>query len=317
MDIDILLFLQELRESAAPWVTDVLAFLSDALTSMLPVILCAMIYWCINKKAGAKMLMIFNCGNVVNELTKDIACVYRPWIKDSRVQVASQAASTATGYSFPSGHTTAATSFFCGAAQWLQEKHRWVWIPGILIPLFVAFTRLWLCAHTPQDVLVGFLLTLLVVFLVGPLMDWAEKKENRDLKVMAAGLVISAAVLLFVSLKSYPMDYTADGTLLVDPADMLPDCFHKVGGFVGFLCGWVLEKRCVRFEVTGTFLQRALRLVVGVVLMLVAYLLGSHGVTPLLGVYVGKFTSLFLVMFVIAGGYPLLLKLLHGKRAQK
>ncbi len=83
------------------------------------------------------------------------------------------------------------------------------------------------------------------------------------------------------------------------------------------MCGWVLEKRCVRFEVSGTFLQKALRLVIGVVLMLAAYLLGSHVVTPLLGVYVGKFTSLFLVMFVIAGGYPLLLKLVHGKRAQK
>ena len=215
MDIDILLFFQGLRESAAPWVTDVIAALSDGLTSLLPVILCAMIYWCINKSAGAKMLMIYNCGNVVNEMTKDIACVYRPWIKDSRIQVASQAAETATGYSFPSGHTTAATSFFCGAAQWLQEKHRWVWIPGILLPLFVGFTRLWLCAHTPQDVLVAFLLTLAVVFLAGALMDWIEKKPGRDLLVTIIGTVIGVAVLVFVSVKSYPMDYDAEGNLLV------------------------------------------------------------------------------------------------------
>ena len=314
MDIDILLFFQGLRESAAPWVTDVIAALSDGLTSLLPVILCAMIYWCINKSAGAKMLMIYNCGNVVNELTKDIACVYRPWIKDSRIQVASQAAETATGYSFPSGHTTAATSFFCGAAQWLQEKHRWVWIPGILLPLFVGFTRLWLCAHTPQDVLVAFLLTLAVVFLAGALMDWIEKKPGRDLLVTIIGTVIGVAVLVFVSVKSYPMDYNAEGNLLVNYADMLPDAFQKVGGFLGFLYGWMLDRRFVHYSVEGTVLQRIIRFVLGIAVTLGAYLLVSKVIKPVIGVYPGMFLSLFLVMFIITGAYPLAVKLVRGKR---
>ena len=314
MDIDILLFFQGLRESAAPWVTDVIAALSDGLTSLLPVILCAMIYWCINKSAGAKMLMIYNCGNVVNELTKDIACVYRPWIKDSRIQVASQAAETATGYSFPSGHTTAATSFFCGAAQWLQEKHRWVWIPGILLPLFVGFTRLWLCAHTPQDVLVAFLLTLAVVFLAGALMDWIEKKPGRDLLVTIIGTVIGVAVLVFVSVKSYPMDYDAEGNLLVNYADMLPDAFQKVGGFLGFLYGWMLDRRFVHYSVEGTVLQRIIRFVLGIAVTLGAYLLVSKVIKPVIGVYPGMFLSLFLVMFIITGAYPLAVKLARGKR---
>ncbi len=314
MDIDILLFFQGLRESTAPWVTDVIAALSDGLTSLLPVILCAMIYWCINKSAGAKMLMIYNCGNVVNELTKDIACVYRPWIKDSRIQVASQAAETATGYSFPSGHTTAATSFFCGAAQWLQEKHRWVWIPGILLPLFVGFTRLWLCAHTPQDVLVAFLLTLAVVFLAGALMDWIEKKPGRDLLVTIIGTVIGVAVLVFVSVKSYPMDYDAEGNLLVNYADMLPDAFQKVGGFLGFLYGWMLDRRFVHYSVEGTVLQRIIRFVLGIAVTLGAYLLVSKVIKPVIGVYPGMFLSLFLVMFIITGAYPLAVKLVRGKR---
>lgn len=314
MDIDILLFFQGLRESAAPWVTDVIAALSDGLTSLLPVILCAMIYWCINKSAGAKMLMIYNCGNVVNELTKDIACVYRPWIKDSRIQVASQAAETATGYSFPSGHTTAATSFFCGAAQWLQEKHHWVWIPGILLPLFVGFTRLWLCAHTPQDVLVAFLLTLAVVFLAGALMDWIEKKPGRDLLVTIIGTVIGVAVLVFVSVKSYPMDYDAEGNLLVNYADMLPDAFQKVGGFLGFLYGWMLDRRFVHYSVEGTVLQRIIRFVLGIAVTLGAYLLVSKVIKPVIGVYPGMFLSLFLVMFIITGAYPLAVKLARGKR---
>ncbi len=314
MDIDILLYLQGLRESTAPWVTDVIAALSDGLTSLLPVILCALIYWCIDKNAGAKMLMIFNCGNVVNELSKDIACVYRPWVKDSRIQVAAQAAETATGYSFPSGYTTASTSFFCGAAQWLQKKSRWVWVPGILIPLFVGFTRLWLCAHTPQDVLVAFLMTLAVVFLAGALVDWVEKKQGRDLLVTVIGTVIGAAVLLFVSLKSYPADYDASGNLLVNYADMLPDAFNKVGGFLGFLYGWMLERRCIHYEAKGTIWQKIIRFVLGIVVVLGAYLLASKVITPMIGEYPGKFLSLFLVMFLIVGGYPWAVKLVHGKR---
>jgi hypothetical protein len=161
---------------------------------------------------------------------------------------------------------------------------------------------------------VAFLLTLAVVFLAGALMDWIEKKPGRDLLVTIVGTVIGVAVLVFVSVKSYPMDYDAEGNLLVNYADMLPDAFQKVGGFLGFLYGWMLDRRFVHYSVEGTVLQRIIRFVLGIAVTLGAYLLVSKVIKPVIGVYPGMFLSLFLVMFIITGAYPLLVKLVRGKR---
>ena len=61
-------------------------------------------------------------------------------------------------------------------------------------------------------------------------------------------------------------------------------------------------------------LQRIIRFVLGIAVTLGAYLLVSKVIKPVIGVYPGMFLSLFLVMFIITGAYPLAVKLVRGKR---
>ena len=78
------------------------------------IFLISAIYWCLDKKLAEYILVSQGYADLVNGLAKVVACVYRPWILDSRVYPVNEAIPGATGYSFPSGHTTTATTMFAG-----------------------------------------------------------------------------------------------------------------------------------------------------------------------------------------------------------
>lgn len=68
-----------------------------------------------------------------------------------------------TGPSFPSGHETAATAL--ALTLWLILPSKWRWLSVLWIAV-VAFTRLYLGAHTPGDVIGGFAIGLMAVSFV-------------------------------------------------------------------------------------------------------------------------------------------------------
>lgn len=127
------------------------------------------------------MGLCFAGATMVTQLIKNIACVYRPWKQDARLQIAPEAAATATGYSFPSGHATLAASFYGNIAAYLKKYSKWWILPCVLLTLLTAFARNWLGAHTPQDVLVGMMIALVVLLLSKYLLDWADGGQEPRL----------------------------------------------------------------------------------------------------------------------------------------
>lgn len=251
MDIEYLLFLQNLREGAPAWFNALLTAISEFAIGKFAFLIPAVVFWCVSKEAGSYILASHGFAKALNGLVKNIFCVYRPWIRDARVQ--SSLMATATGYSFPSGHTTSATATYGGIGVALKRKtgKTWVLVLCLIPAVITGFARNWVGAHTPQDVVVGFALTLGVLFLTEKLFDWLRVHPEKDVWVTVVVCIGSAALLLFASLKPYPLDYAADGTLLVDPDKMTLDVFSDVGLLVGFFVAWLAERRLVRFAVEG------------------------------------------------------------------
>ena len=135
MDFEYLLFLQNLRAEAPNFINSLLLFISEFAAGSLPVVIIVVFYWCIDKRTGQRMGLCFAGATMVTQLIKNIACVYRPWKQDARLQIAPEAAATATGYSFPSGHATLAASFYGNIAAYLKKYSKWWILPCVLLTL--------------------------------------------------------------------------------------------------------------------------------------------------------------------------------------
>ncbi len=307
MDISYLLFLQSLRDSTNGIFDKFFGYVTTYGEMAGLFALFCMIYWCINKKAGEYMLISLGFSRMLNGLLKVVFCVYRPWIKDPRVIPMGGGTKTATGYSFPSGHTTNAVSCFGGfALNGGCQKALCIvlWICALL----VAFSRNYIGVHTPQDVIVAFTTTTLVLFGIQKLLDKYYDKPNSDLWISGCGLLGCILILLYTANKSYPLDYDSAGKLIVDPAKMVLDSYKNLGYCFGILLGWIIEKRFINFSVEGTVEQKIKRFFICFMLFQVLTLVINPAVASHFPKEAGTLIKPFLQMFYIGCIAPAIIK---------
>lgn len=303
MDIDILLALQQFRNGAGSALSSFfskMTFLGELNTAL---VIMAILYWCVSKEFGVYLMMGWSGNRVVNGLLKVTACAYRPWIRDARVIPDAGALATATGYSFPSGHSMNGATVFGGGMVRKDLPMLLRVLLGVIVVL-IAFSRCYLGVHTPQDVLVGIVAGTLMLWLTGGLMRWLERHPDKDWVIACAGLAAAAAVAIFAAVKRYPEDLDAQGKLLVDGMKMANDTFKGTGWCAGFLIGWVLERRFVRFTTDVPLVTRATRLAGGLLAFYALSLILMPLIKDWIPGFAGTFVSCFVQMFYIVFAFP-------------
>lgn len=307
MDIDILLALQQFREGAGSFLTDFFSKMTFFGELSTVIVIMAVVYWCVSKEFGAYLLMGWSGNRLVNGFLKVTACAYRPWIRDARIVPYGNSMTTATGYSFPSGHTMNGSTVYGGCVVRKDLSKGFRIVMGLLIVL-IGLSRCWLGVHTPQDILVGWVCGMLVMWLVAKLMRWIEAHPEKDLLVVCIGIVLAVLVAVYAGVKPYPVDYNAEGKILVDGAKMANDTFKGVGWCIAFLVGWILERRFVDFSTEVSSQCKLIRLGSG----LLGYYAVSLILVPLvknwIGGPAGTLVSCFVQMFFVAFLFPWIFK---------
>ncbi len=314
MDMEYLLFIQNFREGAGGVLAPFMLWVSHFAISFWPIVLMCFIYWCIDRKGGKRIYFGFNLGILMNGLLKLVFCVYRPWIRDPRIIPYGNAIHSATGYSFPSGHSTWVTVTF-GSMGWWMKKRGYL-IPALLFFLMVPivmFSRNYLGVHTPQDVVVGFLTSVLVIYAAGRIEDWTDEDPKRDLIVMGAGLLLCAALMAFYEMKSYPLDYLANGELLVNPERMKADSYQGLGCVMGYVIARYFERRSFDFEEV----PRKIRFGISLLALAPAYgwlVLATPYIKHTFGKPCGEFMMFFVFAFYLMNLVPWVMKLFAKKK---
>jgi len=316
MDIQYLLWLQDFRNGIQDVLTPFMEFVSMFATTYL-ILIPVFVYWFLDKRKGLYTLVSYYFCMLWTPLIKLTACVYRPWIRDTRILPAGDSITTATSYSFPSGHTTTAGPLAAGTAvgAWDNRRTRWLSFLLFAFVLLTAFSRNYLGVHTPQDVFTAIVLTVLSLILTAKLFAYLDAHPEKEDRFLLGGFIFCWAAILYITVKPYPMDLNAEGKLLVDPQKMMNDGYGDIGKVIGFIAGRFIEKKWIRFRPAGRGPVMALLCCAGLVVMVMLKDFLRPVLTGWLGANWGKlaFSVIHAVYYIAL--FPLILKL-AGRKLQ-
>ena len=314
MDIRFLLLLQEFRLSAGSFINGFMITVTH-LATIGAALMCMGFYWSVDRIMG--YWLIFNCagGLLLNSVVKLTACVYRPWIRYPELTPHPGAIESATGYSFPSGHTQLAASSYGSLALYQRGKNRWLSVFCVIMILLTGFSRVYLGVHTPQDVLAAIASS--AVLLAVSSFVFKKLRENPSLTAafIAAGCAAAVLCVVYFTIKSYPADYV-EGVLVVDPARMREDGYAAAGLALGALAGSAIEIRFIRFSVSGTPLRRVLRLICGIPFAALLMLVVKNPVYALIGRAAGHIVIYIALALYVLAGYPAVFSAVQKKMGQ-
>ena len=307
IDIQYLLMLQDLRNATGGIFNELFNAISKFAVDILP-FLPFVILWCVDKNWGYRFVATIQGGEVVNGVIKLTVCAYRPWIRSDLIEPAGDSKVAATGYSFPSGHTMCATTMYGSVFVWQKDKRRWLAVVCAVMIFLTAFSRNFLGVHTPQDVLVSFIESSLLIFVIGLIGKRISGNDKLMDILSIVGVFAIIGVLVYIILKPYPMDYV-DGVLLVDPQKMMNDTFKGCGGFLGFLIGSYIERHYIHYEIPFGSKHLGLMTAVGVgLLMGWSQWFADATVIAALGPHWGKMLAMMIMVVFALTVWPIVIR---------
>jgi undecaprenyl-diphosphatase len=304
LDIDYLLWWQNIREMTGHRFDEVAWHLSDIGNWFESFFIPAVVYWAIDRKTGVFCNLARNLALVFTQFLKTSICAYRPWVRDARIIPIRDALPSATGFSFPSGHTVNVASVFGGLAMcWKNTAFRCF---AVLFIAMIGLSRNFLGVHTPQDVFGGLAVAIFALLLARKVFCDLDRHPEREGLYLGVGAAAGVALLVF-SLLREPV--IRDTLPRIDSFKIVIDDYRCAGCWLGSLAGWTLERRFVRFETAGLCLRtRVLRGGLGALVMLVAVFPVFYWIERRLGKHWGGTAGMFVVQMYIMLVWPWVMK---------
>lgn len=198
------------------------------------IIVVGIVFWTVNKRFAYQMAFVYLSSGLINWFIKEIFKVTRiigmEGVRSLRVE-------TAGGYSFPSGHTQSAASFW--TLLMLKFKKRYFYILAVILMLLVAFSRLYLGVHRPIDVIFGLIIGFAWVFTANIIFEKFEKDNVRT-----AVMIIPVILLLMMYVQN--------------------DTFYKASGtLISLLLGYIIENRYIKYSVKSKIGFQLVKIIIG------------------------------------------------------
>ena len=220
------------------------------------IIIIAFIYWNISKKEGFKLSAAFIISAMLNAVLKIAFHTPRPFEKLD--YISGKRVETATGYSFPSGHTQGATVFFITLAQIIRKA--WFSIIAVILLLAVGLSRVYLGVHWPADVIGGIILGIIVSFTICTIVDSYYDDFGKLRKIffrIQFVFIVLTVILFFLDL------FLLKGSMKIE------DFFKISGTSTGAVYGFFIEER--RFDFSphdAGWIRKILRFIIGIAITL-------------------------------------------------
>ncbi len=292
-------FLYLLEEIRTPFLDALMSAVTKLGEQTVAIAVICVLFWCVDKRIAYGIGLSYFISGLAVQSAKLACKVPRPWVIDPSFKPVESALDTATGYSFPSGHSQSSGALF-GTAGMLVKK------PLVRAALFAAalavgFSRMYLGVHTPADVCAGLAVSFAAAAAVAALFRRFYDKKGFDFAALLTVGVLAAASMIYALIPGVESD-----------ARYIADSCKTAGAALGFALGFYIERRCINFD-TGapSTAAQAAKVVFG----LAAAILLKSGLAIILGggAIAGGVRYFILVMWVLAL-YPMIFKRVLGRR---
>lgn len=234
-----------------------------------------LIYWCVDSALGLRVGLILVTSNMLNTIGKVLFAGPRPYWVSSHVR----ALWPETSFGIPSGHAQHAVSVWGIIAAYYKKT--WVWVAALALIFLIGFSRLYLGAHFPQDVLLGWCIGGLLLWaftrLWEPTAEWLRTKTlyHQIFIAFIASMIFIVLGLGAAALRSnyqVPQDWINNallaGTEQPNPVDR-SGIFTSAGTFFGLAVGaaWILS--IGGYQASGPIPKRVLRYIIGLIGVLI------------------------------------------------
>lgn len=282
-EMDFLKLLEGLRTEQLIKLFELITMLGEEIILIFLIII---LYFAYDKSMALRVFFVTIASNSVNGVVKNLVRRPRPFavgdITPARVQ-------TATGYSFPSGHTQTIATWSTTFA--MKYKKWWVMVLAGLGIILVGFSRMFLGVHYPTDVIVGAILGIGISVLLNILYD--KFQDKRKLYLIVFGILLPFAVYFLI---------------VGDP--MSKDFFKLYGMMAGLILAVGIEEKYAPLQYDVAIWKKIVRVVIGLAVafaikegLKVFDVFGIERVTLLWSAF--RYMSL---VFGVCGLYPLLYK---------
>lgn len=258
-------------------------------------VLAMIFFWCVDKKRGYLLMSVGFIGTMANQFMKLWFRVPRPWVMDDNFTILEEAREAAAGYSFPSGHTTSAVGTFGSIAA--SAAHKWTKVLAVTIAVLVGLSRMYIGVHTPADVIVGALTSIVLIILLRNVC-----LQDKGMPVLLTVMVAMAVGLLaFVELYPFPADIDVHNL-----ESGVKNAYTMIGSLTGVALVYFVEKKYINFTTVAVWWVQILKAVLG----LAAVLLVKEGMRAPLelmfgGHMVARAVRYFLIVVVAGIVWPM------------
>lgn len=261
MQLDIMMFFQQFRTPVIEKIAEIISMLGEI---AVPLIVLMILLWCVSRKKAFAIASSLMTALIVSQTLKAIFRVPRPFqvypdkIRGGRL-------STATGYSFPSGHSTTSGAFYSALIMTVWKK--WATLIFIIPIILVPVSRMILGVHWPLDVTAGTIIGLIAGFGMTYLM-------LRLYDMRKPFLIFTFIIGLLATIASIVL------TILLSTTDIDPVAFEDLMSTVtitgSMFLGFYLERKTVgSIPEEGSIGKKIARFIIGVISTLVIVVLIS------------------------------------------
>ena len=265
-------------QGVGDWLITPMRFFSYLGTEDFFLLILPLIYWSVDSALGLRVGFILMTSELLNYFGKLLFIGPRPYWASSRVR----GLWPETSFGIPSGHAQHAVSVWGIIAAYVRKT--WVWVLALLLMFFIGFSRLYLGAHFPHDVLFGWLLGALILWAFvrfwDPVQSWVSKKtlSRQILIAFIFSLIFIAIGFGTATLRS---DYQvpeawiknallADKTRPPAPVDANSP-FTSAGVLFGLAAGAAWMETLGGYNAAGPIQKRAVRYIIGLIGLIILY----------------------------------------------